>query len=375
MRVLRQVPGAYLPWSSPSTWPDGVVPTGGDVVIGNTMNVLLDISPPKLGVLRVEGGLKFDNRTANVNLTLQVDSIVVFGVLEIGTVSQPFLGNATIQLHGVLSSPTVVVDNAYFLGNKLIAVFGNVSMVGKPRNTTWSRLASTASAGSSSITVSQLVDWSIGDEVVVSSTEYDANQMETAIVTGVTYVTASNTTVVTLNRALGYTHLCTVVSVAGWQGNNASLGQAGGYGSGGGNGVVPLCGVVGVLNRNVRLMGADVNASTPNYGGHIMVGDLVRGPAYGGGHVVGKLYLSSVQLHNFGKFETEHPGVTVRYQTLSADNPMNVLDGVTFSYSLNYGFMGVNAKRVNITRCVFHRTYLSSIDLDETVSGCDLLLL
>jgi hypothetical protein len=46
-------------------------------------------------------------------VTLKVDSIVVFGSLEIGTPAQPNLRNASIELYGTRSSPTVVVDNAY----------------------------------------------------------------------------------------------------------------------------------------------------------------------------------------------------------------------------------------------------------------------
>jgi len=38
-------------WSEPATWPDGKVPAAGDkVTIAKDKNVLLDVSPPALGI-------------------------------------------------------------------------------------------------------------------------------------------------------------------------------------------------------------------------------------------------------------------------------------------------------------------------------------
>lgn len=334
------------------------MPTVGDVTIESTMNVILDVSPPKLGKLTIAGGLRFDNRSASVNLTLQVDSIVVFGNFEVGSAEKPFLGNATIMLYGIRSSPTVVVDNAYFLGNKLMAVFGNVTMYGKPRNTTWTRLGSTARAGWSNVTLSQAVDWSVGDEIVISATEYDASQAETAVIQSVS--TVGGRSVLVLNRVLSFNHSCNNVAVEGWNGNGGSA-----FGSGGGNGSISLCGVVGVLNRNVKLMGANVNASTVNYGGSMMVGDLVRPAAYGGGLVVGKLDLNQIQVHNFGKMATEHAAVSFSYQFSS--NPVNYVTGCSFSYGFNYAVVVKNTRNLNLTGNVFHNTFRNAIDLDAKV--------
>ncbi len=70
------------------------------------------------------------------------------------------------------TSPTTVVDNTYFLGNKVLAVFGRLSLAGQPRPVVWTRLATVAVAGSSFITVDQPVDWRAGDEIVLTPTEY-----------------------------------------------------------------------------------------------------------------------------------------------------------------------------------------------------------
>jgi hypothetical protein len=167
---FKPVPGVFANWSNPTTWPSGKVPVAGEnVVITNVMSVLLDVSPPPLGQLTIEGQLRFlDNGAKNLSAT----GIVVFGELQVGNVSNPFRNNAVIELNGVRTSPTVVVDNSYFLGNKVMAVYGKLSLVGLPRAVTWTRLAGDHAAGSSILNLAEPVDWRVGDEIVITPTEY-----------------------------------------------------------------------------------------------------------------------------------------------------------------------------------------------------------
>ena len=45
-------------WSDPASWPGGTLPReGDDVTVQSSDNMLLDISPPALGSLRIEGRL------------------------------------------------------------------------------------------------------------------------------------------------------------------------------------------------------------------------------------------------------------------------------------------------------------------------------
>ena len=104
----------YTLWSSATTWSTLVVPAAGeDVTIDSTMSVILDVSPPPLGRLTVNGRLSFLN---GANLSLSAASIVVYGQLWVGNATAPFTGNASIIVTGSLNSPTVLVDNAYLLG-------------------------------------------------------------------------------------------------------------------------------------------------------------------------------------------------------------------------------------------------------------------
>src|SRR6202451_2092511 len=70
-------------WSDASTWPDKKVPTKDAVVtIEKDMNVVLDVSPPALRSLTINGKLSFAD---NKDLELTTEWVMVHGELEIGT--------------------------------------------------------------------------------------------------------------------------------------------------------------------------------------------------------------------------------------------------------------------------------------------------
>jgi hypothetical protein len=49
-------------WSDPATWPDKKVPRAGDkVTIAAGKDVVLDVTPPALGGVNIEGKLSFAN--------------------------------------------------------------------------------------------------------------------------------------------------------------------------------------------------------------------------------------------------------------------------------------------------------------------------
>src|SRR5438105_2706533 len=83
-------------WSSPATWPGGKVPVKGDAVtIAKDMNIVLDVSPPELRSLTIEGKLSFAD---NKDLELTTEWIMLHGELEIGTEAKPHTHQATITL-------------------------------------------------------------------------------------------------------------------------------------------------------------------------------------------------------------------------------------------------------------------------------------
>src|SRR5580658_1814596 len=83
-------------WSDPATWPDKKVPAKDDVVtIEKDRHVILDVSPPPLHGIRLNGTLSFAD---NKDLELTTEWIMVHGALEIGTEAKPHTRKATITL-------------------------------------------------------------------------------------------------------------------------------------------------------------------------------------------------------------------------------------------------------------------------------------
>ena len=104
-------------WSALTTWLNQEPPIAGDfVMIPDGQTVLLDVSPPELFFLLVEGALVFDR----TDLTLDVWYFLMLGgSLEIGTEAEPFLQKATITLHGDRYTSIVLPD----VGSKMLVAY------------------------------------------------------------------------------------------------------------------------------------------------------------------------------------------------------------------------------------------------------------
>src|SRR6202451_2155971 len=163
-------------WSDPATWPDKKVP-GKDalVTIGRDMNVVLDVTPPELHGLTINGKLSFAD---NKDLELTTEWIMVHGELEIGTEAKPHTHQATITL-------TDNVKNEDFGGlggndrsDRGIMLMGGTLILHSPEKITWTKLAKTAEAGSNTIQVLTPGDWKKGETIVLASTDFDPHQAE-----------------------------------------------------------------------------------------------------------------------------------------------------------------------------------------------------
>src|SRR6188768_21265 len=83
-------------WSDRATWPDRKVPVAGaKVEIPSGKEVILDVSPPVLGSLTINGKLSFAD---NADLELSTEWIMLHGELQIGTEAKPHTRKATITL-------------------------------------------------------------------------------------------------------------------------------------------------------------------------------------------------------------------------------------------------------------------------------------
>ena len=192
-------------WSNTSIWQNNVLPVDGqNVTIARGTHVITDVSTlPKMDILTIEGSLEFLD---NQDRVLEANTIIIDGGrLVAGYPDTPFRNKLRIILYGNVTSP--VYRHGPFkaiVGSKVIGVFGELILHSEMQNPkTWTLLGETATADSREITLSEAVDWEVGDEIVITSTSFDAYQTETFQITGI----SNNRLVLTLNASLNYTHL------------------------------------------------------------------------------------------------------------------------------------------------------------------------
>jgi cell migration-inducing and hyaluronan-binding protein len=220
-------------WSDPATWPDRKVPAAGDkVTIAAGKEVVLDVSPPALGGLTIEGKLSFAN-TADLELT--TEWVMLHGELAIGTEASPHTRKATITFTNNVPDEEPMKD----MGDRGIMIMGGTLNLHGDRKHTWTKLAQTAAAGSTSIQVLDAAGWRVGDEIVLASTDFDPRQAERRTISAI----KGNT--ITLDRKLDYMHFGKITFDVDERGE------------------------VGLLTRNIKLQ-ASADAEKSFQGGHVM---------------------------------------------------------------------------------------------------------
>src|SRR5581483_3496771 len=186
-------------WSNPATWPDRKVPGAGDhVTIEKGKDVLLDVSPPPLGGLHIEGKLSFSDK-ADIELT--TEWIMVHGELEIGTEARPHTRKATITLtDNVKDEDMSGIGGTNDRSDRGIMMMGGTLNLHGTEKNSWTKLARTAAAGSNTIEVLNAGDWKKGDVIVLASTDFDPHQAERRTIAAI----RGNT--ITLDKKLDYMH-------------------------------------------------------------------------------------------------------------------------------------------------------------------------
>jgi len=226
-------------WSDAATWPDRKVPRAGDkVTIPAGKEVVLDVSPPALGSLTIEGKLSFAN---NADLELTTEWIMLHGELEIGTEARPHTRKATITLtNNVKDEDIGGMGGANDRVDRGILLMGGTLNLHGDRKHTWTKLAQTAAAGSNSIQVLDAAGWRVGDEIVLASTDFDPRQAERRTISAI----KGNT--ITLDTKLDYMHFGKITFDVDERGE------------------------VGLLTRNIRLQASADAEQAPYFGGHVM---------------------------------------------------------------------------------------------------------
>ena len=185
-RLNNKVPRpAAKRWSDPATWPDKKVP-GKDaiVTIERDMDVVLDVSPPALHGLTINGKLSFAD---NKDLELTTEWIMVHGELEIGTEAKPHTRKATITLTDNVKGEDIGgVGGNDRVDRGIMLMGGTLNLHGDRKQHLDQAVQAQPNAGSTSIQVLNAAGWRVGDEIVLASTDFDPRQAERRTISAIT---------------------------------------------------------------------------------------------------------------------------------------------------------------------------------------------
>jgi cell migration-inducing and hyaluronan-binding protein len=134
-------------WSDTATWSDKKVPAEGALVTIDRAWMLssMSVRPPLHG-LTINGKLSFAN---NKDLELTTEWIMLHGELEIGTEKAPHTRKATITFtNNVKDEDISGVGGTTDKVDRGIMLMGGTLNLHGDRQNTWTKLASTANAGS-----------------------------------------------------------------------------------------------------------------------------------------------------------------------------------------------------------------------------------
>ncbi|KAM4704928.1 fibrocystin-L [Rhinophrynus dorsalis] len=335
---------AYVLWSNSSFWQSSIennntVPReGSNVVIPAGKWVVADVDIPPLEKLIIYGILELRNITDS-NATSRSSSVFKKTVLNAtyisiqggqligGRENDPFMGELHIILRGNHSTPEMPLPDGPNQGSKVIGVFGQLDLHGIPRSVYRTKLAMTAAAGSQYISLVDAVDWQVGEDILITTTSYNAWQTETRKIIGI----SSNNRLLTLNSSLAYTHIAENYQVPGTSMNYT------------------LAADVALLTRNIKIIGQDYPGwYQESFGARVLVSSFFMN---------GVEYKGSARIENVEFYHTGQEGFR------DPDDPR---------YSLAFLYLGEVLKNTSYVRgCAFHDGFSPAIGVFST-NGLDI---
>jgi hypothetical protein len=249
-------------WYQSSIWPNGVLPSATDDVVvpqGITLTLAGTCKAKSITVYGILNAVNWQAGGAWINL--ETKYIMVSGSLaqmEIGTATTPyqstegavltFLGTDTKELipGTTINSKGILVTNG-----------GALSLHGEKR-TSWVKMGAKALVGASSVTLAQAVDWSTGEEIVITSNRLNPAEAEIKTITNV----SADKKTISFSTPLQYPRM-------GELKNYSSLTKTW---------AVDTRAEVGLFTRKIKIQG-DASSNTNGFGAHIMMMDNAKGNA------------------------------------------------------------------------------------------------
>jgi hypothetical protein len=247
-------------WVDNATWANGIKPTANDIVEvpgGITLTMVGTCVAKSIMVNGTLNAVNWQDSGAWINLETEGIMINSGGKMEIGTEAQPYNAKekCVITLKGT-GSRTSNSQDTY----KSIMVMGGGSLElhGKKRRS-WTNIGVTANAGATQITLKEAVDWEIGDNIALTSTDLAIESKQTwnnVDEAEITAISADKKTL-TLKSPLKFKHI----------GGSKSYTRA----RDGKKWDVNIFGEVGLLSHYIKIQGEmGANNETNGFGGHMM---------------------------------------------------------------------------------------------------------
>ena len=216
---------------------------------------------------------------------MNIDTIIINGGrLIAGLPSAPFNGSIDIIMRKTSPVTISLPQDLPTMEPKMIGVMGGLDLHGTSRGITWTRLATTAVAGQNQINLSQRVDWNIGDEIVITTTDTDLSHTERHRI-----VNIQNGLVISTATVLAYTHRVIQQTFANGQRVNVSA-------------------AVALLTHNVRVINENSGSNREGFRIHVL------GYTTNTWHLYTNLYyptcylgyvrISNTQFIGFGQFDS-----------------------------------------------------------------------
>ncbi len=192
-------------WSDSATWGGSTPGAGTSIVITGGNTVAYDLSSsPNYGPITVSGSLVFSH-SASTSMSTTAITVGPNGYVEVGTASRPIPEGVT----------SVVYLNSAKEGDAGIQVMsgGQLEIHGAPMAKTFTKLVTSANAGSTTLQVADPLQWHGGDHIVVTSTSLFPSETEE------NYVAAVSGSTLKVVKPLNFSH----EGVAPAQGEAADL--------------------------------------------------------------------------------------------------------------------------------------------------------
>ena len=370
-------------WSDTACWPDGVVPgldsaNPANVTILTDRYVKIDVADLYLDNLFVEGTLELDQSVGSA-FTINANSILVntgyggvdtfattqtlqaaaaadgtrssnrltnenslpqwqFGRLLIGTESTPIACDKTVTIKMTGDDAEAragwgAMDGSVAVGNKTIAAFGRLSLVGCGSATNYITLSNNAAAGSNFIDVEGTVptDWAVGSQVVVGAS--GAAETESEVMT----ISAVSGNRITFTTSLAFAHAGSA--------DNVVAGVTGAYAN---------AAEVGLLTRNIKIDGT-VSSGGSRFGGRVLVASAPMSAIFRQGHAT----ISNVEFIGMGQYgmtSLRDPRFALAFWGIENASGMTSASG-QHANGNDYQPTGYEIGASYVQNCAFHSLY------------------